>query len=242
VLDWEHLPWLHDAAFERIERVDSGSWGWRARLSTTSRPRDELTVEIRIERDALRYVTRTLEGQGAGTEIWTQLEPRGEGSTAIYVEFWLPGVPEGQRDRMGKSYVELYQALWSEDEEMMRLRESRLAARPGRIADDVELGPRSELLSRLPLLVEAGGETWRIVQIDGELFVHTTRCPHRLGPLGEEDDHDLAPYEVRCPWHGYRFDVRSGHSCDGRALRLRASPRIEVQSDDARVTLCFEGS
>jgi hypothetical protein len=157
VLDWEHLPWLHDAAFERIERVDSGSWGWRARLCTTSRPGDELTVELRIEREALRYVTRTLEGQGAGTEIWTQLEPRGEGSTAIHVEFWLPGVPEGLRDRMGKSYVELYQTLWSEDEEMMRLRESRLAARPSRNVDDLELGPRSELLSRLPLLVEAGG-------------------------------------------------------------------------------------
>ncbi len=32
VLDWEHLPWLHRSAFSDIEHIDSGAWGWRARV------------------------------------------------------------------------------------------------------------------------------------------------------------------------------------------------------------------
>ena len=33
VFDWEHLPALHDTYFTAIEKLDSGDWGWRVRLS-----------------------------------------------------------------------------------------------------------------------------------------------------------------------------------------------------------------
>ena len=35
------------------------------------------------ERDEHRYVARTLEGRGRGTEIWTRLQPSGEARTEI---------------------------------------------------------------------------------------------------------------------------------------------------------------
>jgi nitrite reductase/ring-hydroxylating ferredoxin subunit len=59
-------------------------------------------------------------------------------------------------------------------------------------------------------------------------------CTHLLGPLGE------APVEdgcVTCPWHGYRFDVRTGRSADGRRLRLSPAPRVEVDAESGRVRL-----
>jgi nitrite reductase (NADH) small subunit len=57
----------------------------------------------------------------------------------------------------------------------------------------------------------------REVEVDGLRIRHATVCPHLGGPL------DQARVEngcIRCPWHGYRFDVRTGRSTDGRGLRL----------------------
>ncbi|MBM4269305.1 MAG: Rieske (2Fe-2S) protein [Deltaproteobacteria bacterium] len=60
----------------------------------------------------------------------------------------------------------------------------------------------------------------REVCVDGERLRHATVCPHLGGPL------ESAPVEegcITCPWHGYRFDVRTGCSVDGRGLRLATS-------------------
>jgi nitrite reductase/ring-hydroxylating ferredoxin subunit len=56
---------------------------------------------------------------------------------------------------------------------------------------------------------------------DGALVAHGTICPHWLGPL-----EDAVPQNgrLRCPWHGYLFDVRTGTSVDGRGYRL--APRL----------------
>ena len=37
VFDWEHLPHLHHQSFSAIECVDSGDWGWRARIALQPR-------------------------------------------------------------------------------------------------------------------------------------------------------------------------------------------------------------
>lgn len=30
--DWEHLPFVHPSTFSSIDLIDSGDWGWRAKL------------------------------------------------------------------------------------------------------------------------------------------------------------------------------------------------------------------
>ena len=75
VHDWEHLPWLHRGSFSSIECNDSGDWGWRARIGLQpASPSRSIQLELRIEPDEPRYVSRTLEGPGAGSEIWTRVE------------------------------------------------------------------------------------------------------------------------------------------------------------------------
>ncbi len=230
VLDWEHLPWLHREAFRSIACEDAGDWGWRARVGMASdRAVREVRIELLIEREALRYVTRTLDGMGRGTEIWTRLRPEGPEQTGIEVSFLLPGVPPAKRDALGARYRKLYAQLWDEDEEMMRVRSAELVRlagpRPPANAR-LRLGDAGAL--RLPLCAELGGRRWRVVRVGGELLAHATTCPHRLGPL------DAAPVEggqVRCPWHGYRFDVRTGRAAEGRGLRLPEAPRVEREGD-----------
>jgi nitrite reductase/ring-hydroxylating ferredoxin subunit len=44
---------------------------------------------------------------------------------------------------------------------------------------------------------------------------------------------------VRCPWHGYRFDLRTGLSADGRGLRLAPAPEVRVDPGTGAVRLCW---
>jgi nitrite reductase/ring-hydroxylating ferredoxin subunit len=78
-------------------------------------------------------------------------------------------------------------------------------------------------MERLPLTVEAGGRPVRIAMVDGQITAFSALCPHWLGPLDETPVEDGI---VRCPWHDYRFDVRTGQSCDGRGLTLEAAPKV----------------
>ena len=40
VLDWEHLPALHEMHFDHVRLVETGSWGWRVELTKAPGRRD----------------------------------------------------------------------------------------------------------------------------------------------------------------------------------------------------------
>jgi nitrite reductase/ring-hydroxylating ferredoxin subunit len=242
VRDWEHLPWLHRTSFASIECLDEGEWGWRARVG--SRPAatgQRFIIELMIESDAGRYVTRSLDGEAAGTEIWTRLDPIGPNRTAIEVEFQVPNVRPESAAALGAVYRNLYSVLWDEDEEMMIERQRALDAVATRDlgsvdgdvdgnvvagtvgSDAVVLGSRDSVLARTPFCVEVRGRRFRVIALGGEIVAHATTCPHRLGPL---EDAEVVDGIVECPWHGYRFDVRSGRCADARGLRLARAPRV----------------
>jgi nitrite reductase/ring-hydroxylating ferredoxin subunit len=233
VHDWEHLPWLHAGSFEKIELIESGDWGWRARIGV-SHDR-EILLELVLDDDD-RYVSRTLEGPGAGTEIWTTLTPNGADRTDIRVEFLVPGVPESAASGVGAGFTKLYTKLWDEDEAMMQRRTALLAReRSGEAPPALDLGPEDEVRARAPFGVEMGGARYRVVLVSGELVAHSAVCPHWLGPL---DEGELVDGAVTCPWHGYRFDVKSGQRCDAESpMRLPPAPSVVVDIFSGRVRL-----
>lgn len=57
----------------------------------------------------------------------------------------------------------------------------------------------------VPLSV--GGRDVVVVQVAGEYFALDGICTHALGYL---DEGDVDGFELECPLHGGRFDVRSG--------------------------------
>ncbi len=240
VLDWQHLPWLHRTTFHDIDAIDAGPWGWTARIELQPGGPDlRFTVDLRIERPASRYVARTTEGQGAGSEIWTTLTPTTDTETDIEVRFLVPDCPPALVETLRESYLTTYRQLWDEDEAMMVRREAHLAnagATPSDVGEPVDLGRLETVRARLPLLVEMAGRTYRVVEVEGALVAHATVCPHMLGPL------ENAPLEgdcVRCPWHGYLFDVRTGRQADGERLRLAPAPRVEIDPVSTDVRLGF---
>jgi nitrite reductase/ring-hydroxylating ferredoxin subunit len=255
VLDWEHLPWLHSRTFAAIRCHEAGAWGWRAEVvypggldgsDGPDGPSDDRRsqIELLTDREAGHYVTRVLTGPGADGEIWTTLSPGGKHETGIVVEFWMKLQSGADTDALGKAYLRLYEMLWDEDETMMQHRQAELdlAKDPDSIsgrADAIELGTLSEIRSRLPLVLDAFGARMRIVDIDGDWILHAATCPHSRGPL---DEGEIVDGEVTCPWHGYRFDLKTGRSCDGRGLRLHCPARLAVDADTDRVTLLRAGA
>ena len=66
----------------------------------------------------------------------------------------------------------------------------------------------------------------------GELCAIANTCSHLGGPLADGTrDGDV----VACPWHGSRFDLRSGRVIEGPAVF--AQPRYEVRTQDGKIEL-----
>ena len=131
VLDWEHLPWLHRESFSRIECLQAGTSGWRARVGLApARPSQEILLELALERPALRYVARTLEGPGSGTEIWTRLRAGFARAHADRGRVPAAGHPAGAAaTRSGAPTSSSTRCCGIRTQSMMTRREAQLAAR-----------------------------------------------------------------------------------------------------------------
>ena len=238
VHDWEHLPWLHDQAFTKIALREAGDWGWHADVGF---PGDsEAEVELVIDHAASCYVARTrTEGTVRG-ETWTRLTPLADDRTGVEVEFLLPAMPEEALAQAGDAMVALYTGLWDQDAEMIRVRDATDPGNRTASADrgPVELGAWSTVRSTLPRVVEFGGHRFVLALRGDRPVVFAAECPHWRGPL--EDCAIEVDGSVVCPWHGYRFDVETGRSSDGRGLKLRPAPRIEL--DEAADSMRLVGS
>jgi nitrite reductase/ring-hydroxylating ferredoxin subunit len=95
-------------------------------------------------------------------------------------------------------------------------------------ADEIPPGSRK--------LVQVGGRSIGVFNIGGRYYALRNRCPHQGGPLCEgfvvaglsadrpgEYDHRSDAAFLRCPWHGWEFDVRTGKSWfDPAGTRVRA--------------------
>ena len=75
-------------------------------------------------------------------------------------------------------------------------------------------------------VVEAAGKALALFNVDGTYYAIDNTCPHRGGPLGEGD---LDGSVVTCPWHAWRWDVRSGANLNNPAVRVACFPVIIEQ-------------
>jgi nitrite reductase/ring-hydroxylating ferredoxin subunit len=236
VLDWEHLPWLHRETFASVALVARRRDGFRVRTAVRSRRQTpEFEIDVAVDRGRLCYHSRTVTGPAAGTDIFTRLEPVDAHATGVVVEFHVPDVAPDQIPAVGAFYTRMYERLWDQDEAMMGRRQAVLDAptAPVRSPAPLPLGPVDSLRARLPLVVDYGGRPFRLVDVGGSVAVHAAVCPHLGGPLDEVPVHDGC---ITCPWHGYRFDLRTGASAGSRGLRLDPAPRLVV-ADDGQCTL-----
>jgi len=95
-------------------------------------------------------------------------------------------------------------------------------------------------------LVEVRGRPIVIFNLQGEYFGMLDRCPHQGGSLCEghlvglvEAGAEPGEYKysrpneiVRCPWHGWEFDIRTGESrCEPDKIRSTQYP-VEIETGE----------
>ena len=78
-------------------------------------------------------------------------------------------------------------------------------------------------------VVEAEGKTLALFNVDGAFYALDNDCPHRGGPLGEGD---LDGTVVVCPWHAWRWDVKTGANVNNPVVKM---PCFPVSVDEGRV-------
>ena len=87
-------------------------------------------------------------------------------------------------------------------------------------------------------IVEVEGRSIGVFNVGGRFYALRNRCPHQGGPLCEgrlsglvlsprpgEYECDREGEILRCPWHGWEFDITTGQSWfDPSQVRVRTYP------------------
>ena len=99
----------------------------------------------------------------------------------------------------------------------------------------VKVGTRAEL-DELEggKLVEVGGQKIAIFNVGGRYYAIENTCPHRGGPLAEGK---IEGDEVICPWHGSRFNVKTGAVHEPPARQGVRSFAVRVTGDDVEAEI-----
>lgn len=100
----------------------------------------------------------------------------------------------------------------------------------------VEVGSVSDLDEKSLLRVAlSDGRVIAVAALDdGEYRAFESNCPHRGGPLADGSLHGQA---VVCPWHGFRFDLRSGEVVGTPSLMHLPLLQVTVESGRIFVTI-----
>ncbi|MGI9288534.1 MAG: Rieske 2Fe-2S domain-containing protein, partial [Pseudomonadales bacterium] len=87
--------------------------------------------------------------------------------------------------------------------------------------------------------VTAGIHSMALTHIDGEFTAMDNRCPHQGGPLGEGSIERGADKQcwLRCPWHGWDFDPKTGLPPGGHEDTGQELYPVEVREDGIYVGL-----
>jgi nitrite reductase (NADH) small subunit len=113
---------------------------------------------------------------------------------------------------------------------------------------DHEVGSLDELRREGCRVVEVDGRPVAVLSVGDDLFAVSDRCPHMGAPMSAgsvggtlvaSDPHTFRygrdQRVLRCPWHGWEFDLESGRSLfEPRRVGLRT---FSVTCEDGQVVL-----
>ena len=101
------------------------------------------------------------------------------------------------------------------------------------MAEFVKAARTDEVAPGQARLVVIKGKEIALFNVNGAFFALDNLCTHEEGPLAEGE---VEGHEVTCPWHGAKFDIRTGEVlCDPayeavRRYNVRVTgPDIEVE-------------
>ena len=96
----------------------------------------------------------------------------------------------------------------------------------------VKVAKTSDLSEDEIMLVEVGDERILLSNIGGSFYAIGEVCPHAEGPLS---DGVVEEGEVECPWHGSRFDLKTGEVTASPADEAVLRYAVRIEEEDVLV-------
>jgi nitrite reductase/ring-hydroxylating ferredoxin subunit len=188
-LDWEHLPHVHAFAFESITLNMADRNGWDAKV--VLRDGQAMRMTVALDADRLGYTNATFDADGTenGRTV-CRIAPGDGDHCTMHLSFFVPDRPNLDKPAVGKFYSDMWARLIDEDEPKM--------------------------IHRTRALKEGTSlrkERRQVTLADGSVCEVPLVCPHQGLPLNCEPDSEGM---MTCPWHGYRFDARTGACLSGQ--------------------------
>ena len=73
-----------------------------------------------------------------------------------------------------------------------------------------------------------------VFHLDGEFYALDDACTHDGGPLGEGI---IEGFQLICPRHGARFDIRTGQAMTMPAVHATAAHEVKIDGEDVLVRI-----
>jgi nitrite reductase (NADH) small subunit len=84
--------------------------------------------------------------------------------------------------------------------------------------------------------VEAGQISVALCNVEGTIYALDNTCPHAGGPLGEGT---LLGETIECPWHGWRYNVRTGERPENPEIKVECYD-VSVEGDTVQILVSAE--
>jgi nitrite reductase/ring-hydroxylating ferredoxin subunit len=115
---------------------------------------------------------------------------------------------------------------------------------------DYDIGPAEEFMVGTHHIVEINGRSVGIYSTDGGMYAVLNRCPHALAPIclqplsgtflpsaPGEISYGMNNLILRCGWHAWEYDVRTGEAIFGTDRRRLATFPVAVVDGRVLVTM-----
>lgn len=96
----------------------------------------------------------------------------------------------------------------------------------------IEIAAEDELPVNERIFLEVAGQPVVIFNLAGNLYAIGDVCTHDNGPLGEGE---VVDFDIACPRHGGRFDLRTGKAT--RSPAFRDIPSFPVKTENGKIFL-----
>jgi 3-phenylpropionate/trans-cinnamate dioxygenase ferredoxin subunit len=102
------------------------------------------------------------------------------------------------------------------------------------MSEFIQVARVSDVAASGKLILEVEDRMVVLLHINDQFFCIDDVCTHDGGPLGEGE---LCGYELACPRHGAKFDVRNGAALTMPATEATVVHEVKIQGDNVFVRI-----
>jgi NAD(P)H-dependent nitrite reductase small subunit len=96
----------------------------------------------------------------------------------------------------------------------------------------VKVARKTEITEQSAKLVQIEDKRIALFNLGGQFYALDDTCPHADGPLSEGS---IEGEDIECPWHGSRFNIKTGEVTAPPAMKNVARYSVRVTGDDIEV-------